>query len=173
MLKRGRGDYGLGLYVEDLGDRTSFGHSGGTTGFRAQLYGYTHSGQGAVIMTNSDNGAALISEILASIAAEYGWPEFKVIEKVAVAGDAAINQRLAGSYQLLGKALHVTADGRRLYLQSDPFGARPMELHAQSATRFFTTEQDMVLNVEPTGDGPVAGFALVRGESTYLATRSN
>lgn len=81
MLTRGLGEYGLGLYVEDLGDRTSFAHSGGTHGYRAQIYGYTHSGQGVVILTNSDNGAALIAEILVSISAEYGWPEFKVAEK--------------------------------------------------------------------------------------------
>lgn len=81
MLTRGLGEYGLGLYVEDLGDRTSFAHSGGTHGYRAQIYGYTHSGQGVVILTNSDNGAALIAEILVSISAEYGWPEFKVTEK--------------------------------------------------------------------------------------------
>lgn len=81
MLTRGLGEYGLGLYVEDLGDRTSFAHSGGTNGYRAQIYGYTHSGQGVVILTNSDNGAALIAEILVSISAEYGWPEFKVTEK--------------------------------------------------------------------------------------------
>jgi CubicO group peptidase (beta-lactamase class C family) len=39
MLKRGLGDCGSGLFVEDLGDRISFSHSGGTKGFRAQLYG--------------------------------------------------------------------------------------------------------------------------------------
>lgn len=172
MLTRGLGEYGLGLYVEDLGDRTSFAHSGGTTGFRAQLYGYTHSGQGAVIMTNSDNGAALISEILASLSAEYGWPEFKVIEKVAVAGDAKNNQRIAGSYQLLGKPALLIAEGERLYLQSALFGSQRLELHAQSSTAFFMTDQDMVLNVQRAGDGPVTGFALVRGANTYMATRS-
>lgn len=81
LVTRGLGEYGLGLYVEDLGNRTSFAHSGGTNGFRAQI-------QGVVILTNSDNGAALIAEILASISAEYGWPEFKVVEKAAVGGDA-------------------------------------------------------------------------------------
>jgi len=171
MLTRGLGEYGLGLYVEDLGDRTSFAHSGGTTGFRAQLYGYTHSGQGAVIMTNSDNGAALISEILTSLSAEYGWPEFKVIGKVAVAGDARNNQQIAGTYQLLGKPALLIAEGERLYLQSALFGAQRLELHAQSSTAFFMTDQNMLLNVQRSGDGPVTGFALVRGANTYMATR--
>lgn len=172
MLTRGLGEYGLGLYVEDLGDRTSFSHSGGTTGFRAQLYGYTHSGQGAVIMTNSDNGAALIGEILASISAEYGWPEFKVIEKVAIPGDAENNQQLAGRYALLGKPAELIAEGERLYLQSDVLGAGRRELHAQSVSRFFMTEQDMVLNVQRGTDGRTNGFELVSGADKYAATRS-
>lgn len=172
MLTRGLGEYGLGLYVEDLGDRTSFSHSGGTTGFRSQLYGYTHSGQGAVIMTNSDNGAALIGEILASISAEYGWPEFKVIEKVAIPGDAARNRQLAGRYALLGKTAELIAEDDRLYLQSDVLGAVRRELHAQSATRFFMTEQDMVLKVMPSTGGRTNGFELVSGSNTYAATRS-
>nr|WP_279158790.1 serine hydrolase [Pseudomonas corrugata] len=172
MLTRGLGEYGLGLYVEDLGGRTSFAHSGGTNGFRAQIYGYTHSGQGVAILTNSDNGAALISEILASISAEYGWPEFKVIEKVAIAGDAAINQQIAGTYRLMDTPVVISAEGERLYLQSDLFGAARMELHAQSATAFFTTDQDMVLNATRNAENKVTGFSLVRGASTYAATRT-
>lgn len=35
MLSRGLGEYGLGLYVEKLGDDISFAHSGGTDGFRS------------------------------------------------------------------------------------------------------------------------------------------
>lgn len=171
MLTRGQGEYGLGLFVENLGDRTSFSHSGGATGFRSQLYGYTKSGQGAVIMTNSDNGAALIDEILASIAAEYGWPEFKVIEKTAVAGDAARNAELAGQYDLLETPATLTAEGDRLYLQCDLFGAQPLELFAQSPDAFFMTAQDMELKVQRGEDGKVTGFAVVRGGTTYAGKR--
>jgi CubicO group peptidase (beta-lactamase class C family) len=46
MLTRGLGEYGLGVFVEDLGDRISFSHSGGVAWYRAQLYGYTGTGQG-------------------------------------------------------------------------------------------------------------------------------
>lgn len=77
MLTRGLGEYGLGFFVEDLGEHTSFSHGGGTNGFRAKLYGYTGSGQGVVVLTNSDNGMALIDEIMGSVAAEYDWPEFQ------------------------------------------------------------------------------------------------
>ncbi|GAB3359246.1 hypothetical protein GCM10027430_30870 [Lysobacter tyrosinilyticus] len=172
MLTRGLGEYGLGFFVEDLGDRTSFGHSGGTEGFRSQLYGYTHSGQGAVVMTNSDNGAALIDEILCSIAAEYGWPELHVIEKTAIPGDTVINRQVAGDYQLVNLPAHIVAEGERLYFQSELFGAKRMELFPESKTAFFMTAQDMSIRFERSGEGAVVGFNLVRGANTYPATRT-
>lgn len=172
MLTRGLGEYGLGFFVEDLGDRISFGHSGGTEGFRAQLYGYTRSGQGAVVMTNSDNGTALIDEILSSISAEYGWPEFHVIEKTAIAGDAATNRLAAGEYQLVNLPAHIVAEGERLYFQSELFGTRRMELFPVSQSSFFMTEQDMSIRFERGNDGAFAGFTLIRGANTYPATRT-
>ncbi len=172
MLTRGLGEYGLGFFVENLGDRTSFGHSGGTEGFRAQLYGYTHSGQGVVVMTNSDNGADLISEILCSIAAEYRWPEFKVIEKVSITGDAATNGQVAEDYQLLDKPVHIVAEGDRLYFQSDLFGPKRMELFPESKTAFFMTALDMAIRFERDGDGAIGGFNLLRGANTYTAKRT-
>lgn len=171
MLTRGLGEYGLGFFVENLGERTSFGHSGGSAGFRAQLYGYTRSGQGVVVMTNGDDGAALIDEILCSIAAEYGWPEFQVIEKTAIAGDAEANRTLAGEYRLLDLPAQVVADGEHLYFQSALFGARRMELFAQAQDAFFMTAQDMSLRFERDRAGAVVGFTLLRGANTYPATR--
>jgi hypothetical protein len=37
---------------------------------------YVNSTQGAIVMTNSDNGFELIQEIVRSIAKEYGWPDY-------------------------------------------------------------------------------------------------
>lgn len=173
MLTRGRGEYGLGFYVEDLGPVTSFSHTGGTAGFRAQLYGYTGSGKGVVILTNSDNGAALIEEILASISEEYDWPEFKVVEKAALPGNAEVNQQLAGRYSLLDAPAELVADGDRLFLQSALLGAHRLELFALSPDRFFMTDQDRELQVQRDGDGNATGFSLERGASAYQATRTH
>ncbi|MBC3872462.1 beta-lactamase family protein [Undibacterium sp. LX15W] len=171
MLTRILGETGLGFYVEKLADRTSFSHSGGSEGFRAQLYGYTKTGQGAVIMTNSDNGAALNEEILASIAAEYDWPEFKVTEKVMIAPDLAMNQQFAGKYTLLDRPAHVIAEGDRLYFQSDLISAKRVEIYRESGSRFFVTAPDMTINFERDAQGNAAGFSLLKGSSTYPATR--
>lgn len=171
MLTRGLGEYGLGFFVEKLKDTTSFSHSGGNAGFRAQIYGYTTTGQGAVVLTNGDNGTALIDEILRSVAAEYGWPEFAVIEKTAMAADAAANRRVAGDYRLVNKPAHVVAEGERLYFQSDLFGPKRLELFAESKNAFFMTAQDMTIRFEQNDSGDVVGFSLIRGSNTYPATK--
>ena len=55
----GRADFagiGLGPFVGGEGSSRRFGHGGGNEGFKCQLVAYTETGQGAAIMTNSDNG---------------------------------------------------------------------------------------------------------------------
>ena len=42
------------------------------------MFAYTSAGQGAIVMTNSDNGQALIDEVLRAIAREYGWTNYLV-----------------------------------------------------------------------------------------------
>jgi hypothetical protein len=39
------------------------------------MVGYCEIGQGAVVMTNSDNGFEFIQEVVRSIAREYAWVE--------------------------------------------------------------------------------------------------
>jgi CubicO group peptidase (beta-lactamase class C family) len=64
----------LGLLIEGTRVHERFYHWGVNTGFVALMIGY-RSGDGAVIMTNSDAGTALILEILRSIARVYAWPD--------------------------------------------------------------------------------------------------
>ncbi|HKG98317.1 MAG TPA: serine hydrolase domain-containing protein, partial [Pyrinomonadaceae bacterium] len=72
MLTAVMGEYGLGIGVGREGRAATFSHGGSNEGFRCMMFAYTETGQGAVVMTNSDNGSALAGEILRSIAAEYG-----------------------------------------------------------------------------------------------------
>ena len=79
MLTPGIEPFGLGLFLGEAGElRPSFRHSGGNQGFRNMMFAYDATGQGAVVMTNSDNGGALVEEILRAIAREYGWTNYTV-----------------------------------------------------------------------------------------------
>lgn len=102
MLRPERGDYGLGLFISNVSEDVRFGPSGGTDGFRAQVYGYTQTGQGALVMTNSDNGGGLIDEIVASVATVYDWPDLKPVESVVIAPDPTADAAVTGVCQLLG-----------------------------------------------------------------------
>ena len=171
MLTRGLGETGLGFFVGPLPDRISFSHSGGNDGFRTLLFGYTKTGQGAVVLTNSDNGMALIEEIFASIAAEYNWPDFKVTEKSVIAPDATLNQKLAGQYQLLDKPASIIAEGNRLYFQSDLLSSKRLELHREANSSFFLTAPDATVRFETDTKNQLTGFSLIKGVNIYKAQR--
>jgi CubicO group peptidase (beta-lactamase class C family) len=70
------GGSSLGLIVRHNADQRWFTFNGGNDGYRALMYAYLTAGEGAVVMTNSDAGMALASEIINSIAREYRWPAF-------------------------------------------------------------------------------------------------
>ena len=67
--------YGLGFGVEGNGASARFAHNGSNEGFRCSLVMYRQSGNGAVIMTNGDQGAALAKKLLRAIAETYRWPK--------------------------------------------------------------------------------------------------
>jgi CubicO group peptidase (beta-lactamase class C family) len=77
MLTRQIDGAGLGLMLGGTDEAPRFSHGGADEGFQAMLLATLNSGKGAVIMANSDNGISLAQEILLSIAAEYGWPDYK------------------------------------------------------------------------------------------------
>jgi CubicO group peptidase (beta-lactamase class C family) len=73
MISKQAGNYGLGFNLSGSGRGVRFDHGGVNAGYRVQLMGFAYLGQGAVVMTNGDNGSQLASEITTAIAVEYGW----------------------------------------------------------------------------------------------------
>lgn len=73
--------YGLGFALfRNRGVVVGFGHDGSNVGYRCAFRIYLESGDGAVIMTNSDTGVALIEEILVRLGAIYGYPGSKALD---------------------------------------------------------------------------------------------
>jgi len=115
MLTPGQNQWGLGVGTGGSAGHPYFTHGGANEGFQCNLVAY-NNGDGAVIMTNSDRGGELATEILRTIAHEYGWPDFQpagyAIGKVV---DPKILARYAGAYQMpWGVAMLVTLDGSQL-----------------------------------------------------------
>lgn len=61
---------GYGFFI---GQNHRFGHIGGNVGYQATLVMFADSGNGAVVMTNSDVGLFAGNALLNKIAAYYGW----------------------------------------------------------------------------------------------------
>jgi CubicO group peptidase (beta-lactamase class C family) len=70
--------FGLGFIVQGEGKQLSFSHGGANEGYRCQLTAYPATGQGLVIMTNSDSGGAMLGDVIKTAMEAYGWPAEQV-----------------------------------------------------------------------------------------------
>lgn len=141
MLSKQTGGWGLGVALAGEGGKAlRFFHGGANQGFRNEMIAYTETGQGAVVMTNGEQGRALAAEILRGIALEYGWADYLPAEKVIVRLAPEKFAAYVGEYDFLGRAKYVVSieDGK---LMLKGAGADKYELLAESETKFFLKER--------------------------------
>lgn len=169
MLTRLKGNYGLGIALDEVKGRPSFNHGGKNVGYQTMLYALAKEGQGAVIMTNGDRGDALAGDILRSIAAEYKWSEWQVIERPTAPVAVTTLARYAGSYRLGSTTITVTQKQGRLFIAPTPYGPEPMELHPSSQTDFFNLNDDMEFAFESNHSGGVD--LIIKGQEPRKAIR--
>ena len=163
LLTPVRDDYGLGFQLDHAGREPVFHHSGSNAGYKALLWAYTRTGQGAVILTNGDYGTPLIAEIMRAIAAEYGWEDWRPIERAAAPANTALFDRYTGSYAVSNVVLRVERRGGKLYLGGPPLGPEPLELIPAGDHDFFMREKDATLHFDADGDGKVDTLTFVDG----------
>jgi CubicO group peptidase (beta-lactamase class C family) len=163
LLTPVRDDYGLGFELDHTGKEPAFHHSGSNAGYKAQLWAYTRTGQGAVILTNGDYGATLIAELMRAIATEYGWEDWRPIERAAVPANTALFDRYVGSYAVSNVTLRVERRGDKLMLAGPPLGPEPVELIPSGDADFFVREKDATLHFDLEADGHVDTLTFVDG----------
>jgi len=69
----GVGPFAVGFQIAKEGEGWYFSHGGSNWGFQCDLIAHRVNGYGAVIMTNSDSGGALIGRLRRLIQQEYKW----------------------------------------------------------------------------------------------------
>ena len=69
----GVGPFAVGFQVEKKGEGWYFAHGGSNWGFQCDMIAHRVKGYGAVVMTNSDSGGALIRELEQKIQEQYKW----------------------------------------------------------------------------------------------------
>jgi hypothetical protein len=109
-------------------------------------------------MTNSDNGGALIPEILRSLSREYDWPDYRMVEKTAVPlTDSAVNA-FSGRYEREDKPVLVFRLNGHFYIR---IGDRPrFEIFPQSDHEFFTLDSPDIWSFERNVTGAVTHLIL-------------
>jgi len=132
-------NFGFGFLVEGKGDDVQFNLRGKTSGFACYMVLYPAKGQGAVIMTNSDNGLFLIREILSAFSEAYKWPHYKPEEKPVLRLTPESYQQYIGRYEVNPSyVLDVTQED--YYLVIRPTGQSPTKFYAESQTLFYSTD---------------------------------
>jgi len=151
-------NYGAGFLVDGSGDDIQFKSRGKTEGFTCQMVLYPIRGQGAVIMTNSDNGFTLIEELLCALSAAYQWPHYKPEEKPVLRLDPDTYQSFAGRYEV-GPNYFLDVTWEDYYLIIQPTGQAATKFYAEGQTLFYST--DPYIRIQFLRDrGPVDGLIL-------------
>ena len=93
--------WGLGprLFIQN-GKTIGFHHGGANEGYRCNSVTFL-DGRGAVVMTNSDQGDALLGEIMATLATLYDWPECQPKEQKWRPLSADDQAQLTGVFTLM------------------------------------------------------------------------
>ncbi|MGB8475779.1 MAG: serine hydrolase [Candidatus Acidiferrum sp.] len=174
MLTHQFGNWGLGFGLASPGAKPTFGHGGANEGYRCNFEAHTDTGQGLVVMTNSDSGGELTNEIFRAVAKEYAWPDYHPVERTLFKADPATFAAYAGTYEIQGVGkLTVTAKPNGLYIQAEPLGPDPVELLPDSPTQFFVLSNDITLTFQKDANGAVTGLILNAGPQTFQATKTS
>jgi CubicO group peptidase (beta-lactamase class C family) len=153
----------LGVWLQGQGRNTRFGHPGDSEGFACRWMALREGGMGVVILTNSDNGEELISDVFDRIAEAYNWPE---IEVPPVSPRMYPSVAYVGNYQFgSGAFCTVLQEGDTLYLQIPP--QPPIPLKPVSATVYILEplEGEVIFLVNREG---IAHGLLLRQDGTDL-----
>jgi len=159
MLTAQVGNQGLGFKVDGEGDSLHFYQSGHNAGFECFLIAYPSRGQGAVIMTNSDNGVYLIDEILRAISAAYDWPHFKPEVKPLYRLQASLYDQYVGRYQV-NSDYYLDIIHQDYSLIVKPTGQAPTKFYVESQTIFFSTDPYSQIQFVRNNQGKITGLIL-------------
>ncbi len=150
--------FGPGFLVDGSGDDVQFKLRGKTQGFACVMVLYPVRGQGAVIMTNSDNGFTLIDEILGALSTAYDWPHYRPEEKRILRLDPETYKSFVGRYEV-GPDYFLDVKWEDYSLVIQPTGQAPTRFYAEGQTLFYST--DPYIRIQFLRDrGPVDGLVL-------------
>ncbi len=163
-------EMGLGFFLHGEGAGAWFGHGGWDEGFIAAATFAREGSWGAVVMINSNQGEALVAEIMRAIAQTYGWPGYVKSTPATAAVHTQVLKAYEGTYTLReGVACVVEQRDGALWLRAA--AQAPLRLTPASETEFFTILNTRVA-FERAGEGTVTGMTLRQDGTTIIAKKT-
>jgi CubicO group peptidase (beta-lactamase class C family) len=164
-----KGDYGLGVYIRTIDGRRAATHGGGAPPF-ANLTYFFDRGISVVVLGNvSIAPSAEIAAYLGALA--HGDTVQLLSEKKPITLAPSVLARYVGVYQFAnGQTMAVRVEGAQLAVQ--PTGGNALQLLAESETRFFIRDINLVVEFVRDGAGNVTEFDRLQGTRLERATRA-
>jgi len=160
--------HALGPLVGGKTSRKYFTHNGGNEGYRCMLVAY-EDGEGAVVMTNGDNGGVLMEEVMRGIASVYDWPDFAPpVRAVSSVAPEAL-EKFIGAYEHNDGSIYVVRHERDRIV-GHVLGNTPLALYPSSDHELFAREKDVVVDFE-VADGKASAVRLRLGNSERRGLR--
>ena len=159
MITPQTGGWGLGPEIKGKGGDLRFQHAGSNMGFKSVLVAYADRGQGVAIMSNSDNGFELISEIVRSVASAYNWPDYRPKEKSLAKVDPKIYAELQGTYYNEKADSPFALQAIEVVIQKDRLvavpsnGGIPLVLYPESEIDYFVMENELKYTFVKNAEG--------------------
>jgi len=147
--------------------RPYFEHAGGNEGYRCLLRVY-ETGDGAVVMTNGDNGGELMGELMRTVAEEYAWPDRPPVRDIAKLDPRSFDA-FAGTYQMPHGTFTFTREGERLLSQAT--GQGQVEIFPESERVYFAKRLDAVITFQVDEQGRASSVVLRQGEQDFAGKR--
>jgi CubicO group peptidase (beta-lactamase class C family) len=170
MITPRKDGYALGLGIEEEGRARYFEHGGSNEGFRSLLVASENRGYGAVVMTNSDNGAPLMQEIVRAIAAAYYWEGYQIDPVLPAAVTSEQLAIYAGRYLLDADTIYVVepaAGGLKVVVPLD----ETFSLVPVSQARYVRRDSETRYNFGRREDGGAQLTIVEKGKEPKTAPR--
>ncbi len=161
---------GLGFFIEGEGSAQRFYHGGWDEGFVAKFVFYKRGGTGAVLLLNSNSGAPMISEVLRSIAIEYGWTDYIQSRPKAMRAFSKGLEKYCGAYRSeTGLLFDVKSVGAYLQLRLE--GQSPLKILPESERNFFSPDLNLKVKFEANRSGGISCLSVIQASNSIKAEK--
>ena len=160
MTTPGKGDYGLGVEIHDLGGNRVITHGGSIEGFSTNL-SYVPDRRIAVVVLANVIGAAPDSMSRQLVDAILGRPVTLASERKAVPISKEDLARFAGVYDLgptLSLTIAVAGEGLTSQVNGQPAGGLMYQGIQDGHPRFYIPSLNFEIEFVPTADGSIASL---------------